>query len=162
MEPIFFLVQGDLSEYFGMQEDPEVQILVQETLSDTDEESIDYDESSETLENEFDSDIEIIETSFEEDLPYPELQHALLMTKLEKLYQESLQQPIITEIEAEEDYITAVKFFSGQEAILITSAGVLYKQPLHKTTVKKLLESNNSRNPCDNNVIESFTLVKIK
>jgi len=166
MEPIFLLVEGDVSAIFRMEyEDSEVQILVQEQDdSDSDGRSIDYgDESEDTLE--YDSDIEIIREAPSEDEDeepeYPELQHALVLTRLEKSLEDCLK-AIPQEIEADEDYITAIKFSPGQRAILISSAGRLYKQPLHYETVKKLLESGNWRNPCDNNPIEAFTVVKIK
>jgi hypothetical protein len=158
MEPIFLLVD---EEEWG------VEILVHEEDSET--ESIDYgDESDQTLvesdieiEEEFnvqvDSDVQLVEHRLDS-----ERLQVMSLTRLENLFRDCVNGYAEGQVEAEEDYITAIKFTSGQLAILLSSAGREYKQPLHISTVKKLLESGNSRNPCDNNTIEKFTLVKIK
>jgi hypothetical protein len=171
MEPVFLLIEGDGSSLFRMQFESEEEIQVLMHDSDSEEsDSIDYGSDSEEDTAEFESESEDSEEAppllniidLIEEEPFPELQHALTLTRLEKLLLDCIHGPPSKVIESQEDYITALPFKPKQLAILISSAKIQYQQPLHIATVRKLLESGNVRNPCDNNTIEDFTLVQIQ
>lgn len=89
------------------------------------------------------------------------------LKKLKALLEACIAKSPEKEIESEEDYITSSPFLNGEHAVVATSTSsaqplTYWKYPMHISTVRKLLDSGNFRNPCDNNPLEGFILVKIK
>ena len=97
-----------------------------------------------------------------------ERKNALEISRLNALLSECVSSAPKEEVEAEEDYITSIKFNSGDKAIVVSSMVqdktiVKYsKNPMHISTVQEILNSGNCRNPCDNNPMCAFTLVTVK
>jgi hypothetical protein len=189
MEPVFLYVQQGMEQvvfdanYFimdsGDREDDDMSCgtfrrHAQEDEDSEDGQSIDYGdtETEGTLENDEEEEIiEFVEGAlyhgFLESIsvPNPEMENALEISRLETLLANCTT--ISKEVSVEEDYITNRKFENGENAIVIVSKVgnqkiTYYQNPLHLSTVKEILKSGNTRNPCDNNPTDSYLSVKIK
>jgi hypothetical protein len=103
-----------------------------------------------------------------EQFQHPEMENALEISRLQELLRVCDLSEGTEEVDAEEDYITSIKFKSGDKAVVISSKVaenkvIKYSQnPMHVSTVQEILKTGNCRNPCDNNPMFEFTLVKIK
>ena len=99
---------------------------------------------------------------------HPEMENALEVSRLQELLRVCEMSQAKEQVEAEEDYITSIKFKSGDKAVIVSSKVaenkvIKYSQnPMHFSTVKEILKTGNCRNPCDNNTMCEFTLVVIK
>lgn len=167
------------------EEDETMQFECEEEDSDSEGKSIDYGDSESdtktttTLDDELEE--EFIQgpsyLAFLEEISHlhdhtendsPEQKNAQEISRLRALLTQCINSVPGEEVEAEEDYITSVKFSSGNKAIVVSSklldkGTVKYsKNPMHISTVEEILNSGNCRNPCDNNPMCAFTLVTVK
>jgi len=103
-----------------------------------------------------------------EQFQHPEMENALEISRLQELLRVCELSEGKEEVDAEEDYITSIKFKSGDKAVVISSKiaenkVMKYSQnPMHFSTVQEILKTGNCRNPCDNNPMCEFTLVRVK
>jgi hypothetical protein len=109
------------------------------------------------------------EISAHQDFPEdcPEQRNAQEVSRLRALLDLCIVSLPEEEVKVEEDYITSLKFNSGDKAIVVSSKRdktiIKYSQnPMHISTVQEILNSGNCRNPCDNNPMCAFTLVTVK